>query len=206
MFQAHQQAEDLYIIQSGQARLYDLTQDDREMTLNVMGQGELLGCYALLSTSRYNMYAEALNDVFALQFSGAVIREQMQEYPDLGSAMTAQLVRQNRYLQDRLTQLTFLEVAQRLALHLLTLLDQSQQPSNKGPLAVPTIALQGRISHQDLAYAVGSTRETITKILGEFRTQGLLDLGYRRIVVLDRAGLEQAALYRPTGHKLARVT
>jgi site-specific recombinase XerD len=55
------------------------------------------------------------------------------------------------------------------------------------------LALRDRISHQDLAHAVGSTRETITKLLGDFRARGLLDLGYRRIVLTDRAGLEQAA-------------
>ena len=55
------------------------------------------------------------------------------------------------------------------------------------------MALRGRISHQDLAYVVGSTRETITKLLGDFRARGLLDLGYRRIVVTDLAGLENAA-------------
>lgn len=187
---AQDTADTLFLLQSGHVRLYHLGHDSREITMNVVGRGELLGCRALLPEQTYGLYADTLDSVQALSLSGEVMRQKMCQHPALGAAISAQVARQSRSLQDRLAQLVFLEVSQRLALALLTLLEESQAASASSGTAVP---LSGRISHQDLAYTVGSTRETITKVLGEFRERGLLDLGYRRIAVIDRAGLEHAA-------------
>jgi CRP-like cAMP-binding protein len=49
------------------------------------------------------------------------------------------------------------------------------------------------LSHQDLAYLAFSTRETVTKSLGDLALQGILELGYRRIVVIDLEALRRAA-------------
>ncbi len=184
---AEDPAETLYLLQSGHARLYRLGSSAREVTVNVHGPGELLGLSALLNGGTNGLYAEAMDDLSALMIGGEALRDLMARFPDLSVALSAQVVRQTRGLQDRLSQLVFLEVSQRLALALLELANESSEA------AETQVALRGRISHQDLAHAVGSTRETITKLLGEFRTKGLLDLGYRRIVVMDRSGLERAA-------------
>ncbi len=179
-------AETLYVLQSGHARLYRLGSSAREITVNVHGPSELLGLTALLDGGKYGLYAEAMDDMSALMIGGEALRELMGRHPDLSVALSTQVVRQTRSLQERLAQLVFLEVSQRLALALIELANESGEASDT------QIALRGRISHQDLAHAVGSTRETITKLLGEFRAKGLLDLGYRRIVVMDRGGLERA--------------
>ena len=49
------------------------------------------------------------------------------------------------------------------------------------------------VSHQDLADMVGTYRETVTRILNEFRTQGLIDLGRLRVTILKRETLEETA-------------
>ena len=46
-----------------------------------------------------------------------------------------------------------------------------------------------RLSHQELGDTVGAYRETVTKILDEFQVAGYVELGRRRIRLLDRAGL-----------------
>ena len=49
--------------------------------------------------------------------------------------------------------------------------------------------LEVALSHRDLAHLIGSTRETVTKILGELAQEGLVELGYRKVVVRDPEGL-----------------
>ena len=49
------------------------------------------------------------------------------------------------------------------------------------------------VTHQELADMVATYRETVTVTLHDFRRRGLVDLGRRRITVLDRAGLEAQA-------------
>ncbi len=183
-------AEAAYALTGGHVRLYRLGSGAREVTVSVHGQGEVLGMATLTSGGTYGLYAEAMDDVEALVLGGDNMRQLIRQHPDMAVALTAQVARQTRSLQERLSQLVFLEVSQRLALALLQLAHES---SSAGAPDAGPVALKGRISHQDLAYVVGSTRETITKLLGDFRGRGLLDLGYRRIVVTDLSGLQHAA-------------
>ncbi|WP_245557565.1 Crp/Fnr family transcriptional regulator [Deinococcus peraridilitoris] len=187
LYHTEDSAETVYVLQGGRVRLYRIGSGAREVTVAVHQGGELFGTAGLHGESSYGQYAEALESGEALAIGGTTLRELLRAQPALGVALSAQLTRQTRALQERLSSLVFLEVSQRLAGALLTMaeLNSAGEGGKK--------ALKGRVSHQDLAYLVGSTRETITKLLGEFKERGLLDLGYRRIVVLDEAGLRDVA-------------
>lgn len=51
----------------------------------------------------------------------------------------------------------------------------------------------GGYTHQDLAEAVGTYRETITQTLNDFKAKGLIEIGRKRLDILDLAGLEEVA-------------
>ncbi|AFD25346.1 Crp/Fnr family transcriptional regulator [Deinococcus gobiensis] len=189
LFHPEDRAETLFLILHGSARLYRLGANAREVTLDVHGPGDLLGVSALVPGGHYGMYAEAMDDTEALLLGQDALGRATRSTPALGVALTEQMTRQTRSVQERLSGLVFLEVSQRLALALLGLAEREGGDDWSGG----TLALRERVSHQDLAHVVGSTRETITKLLGDFRTRGLLDLGYRRIILTDRTGLERAA-------------
>lgn len=182
-------ATSLFWLQRGRVRLYRLGNATKEVTVAVQEAGDLFGEIAL-NGGDYGMYAEALEDCEVWAVSAVQLRTLMQEHPALLVAISAQLTGQLSLVQTRFNQLVFLEVAQRLAHTLLKLAEQD------GEWVQQHRRLRGRISHQDLAYLVGSTRETITKLLGEFKEKGLLDLGYRRIILLDEKGLRELATRR----------
>ena len=46
-------------------------------------------------------------------------------------------------------------------------------------------------SHQQIGETIGASRETVTRTLGDFRSQGLIDLGRSHIVIKDRDGLDE---------------
>lgn len=193
LFHLEDRAETLYFLTKGRLRLYRIGSAAREVTVAVMEAGEMLGEVALnLDKAEYGLYAEALEDCELQAVGAQTVRTLLAAHPTLHFALTAQLIRQARALQNRFTQLVFLEVTQRLSLTLLRLADQDSE------LIEGRRRLRGRISHQDLAHLVGSTRETITKLLGEFKDRGLLDLGYRRIVLLDETGLREMSVNPPS--------
>ena len=188
LFHPDDPAETVYLLMTGSVRLYRLGSSAREVTLDVHGPGALLGVAALTPGSVYDMYAEAVDDSEALCLGQELLSRAAQTSPAISVALTEQMTRQLRGVQERLSGLVFLEVSQRLALALLALAEREGEWSASG-----TLALRDRVSHQDLAHIVGSTRETITKLLGDFRNRGLLDLGYRRIILTDQKGLERAS-------------
>ncbi|CAM3258286.1 Crp/Fnr family transcriptional regulator [Deinococcus saxicola] len=188
LFHPEDAAETLFVILRGAVRLYRLGTGAREVTLDVHGPGALLGVSALTPGESYNVYGEAMDDVEALMLGQDALSRLTGAQPAVGVALTEQITRQTRGVQERLSGLVFLEVSQRLALALLNLAEREGGWPQEGP-----IFLRDRVSHQDLAYVVGSTRETITKLLGDFRARGLLDLGYRRIILTDKGGLQKAS-------------
>lgn len=188
LFHPEDPAETLFVLIRGSVRLYRLGAGAREVTLDVHGPGDLLGTGAMLPGTSYGMYAEAMDDTEALLLGRETLARLTHTNPAVGVALTEQVTRQTRGVQERLSALVFMEVSQRLALALLALAEREGPWPDGG-----TLALRERVSHQDLAHVVGSTRETITKLLGDFRARGLLDLGYRRIILTDRAGLMSAA-------------
>lgn len=189
LFHPDDAVEALYLITRGLVRLYRIGSAAKEVTLTVHGAGEMLGMSVLLPDATYGAYGEALDDTEALILGRETLSRLTYGDPAIGVALSEQVARQIRGLQDRMTGMVFLEVSQRLAQVLLDMAEREGPWDGQNPLP-----LRERISHQDLAHAVGSTRETITKLLGDFRTRGLLDLGYRRLVLTDKAGLEAASL------------
>lgn len=186
LFRSGEPAQTLYLLTKGNIRLYRLGHHSREVTIDVHAEGVLLGTEALLTQQQHSTFAEAMDECEALVITQNVLRQLLREAPDLTVVITRQIIRQTNTVQERFKGLVFLEVSQRLALALLELAEREGHWRENTPLP-----LRERVSHQDLAYTVGSTRETITKLLGEFRERGLLDLGYRRIVLLDKYGLHR---------------
>ena len=105
----------------------------------------------------------------------------MSAHPLLAAKIMATLARQALRLEQQLEQLAFQEVPVRIAQALVQLAED-----NSGELP-------SSITHESLAKLISSTRETVTKILGQFADEGLVELGYRRIRILDWPGLRQVA-------------
>lgn len=193
VFHAQDPADNLYLLERGRVRVYRIGENAREISLAVHGPGDLFGEEAAEGDprARFASFAEALEPVRVQVVGARALADLMLAHPTLGVTLSAQLARQLRAVHLRLGEMVFLEVSQRLAAALLKLARETGEPDGQGT------RLSGRISHQDLAHLVSSTRETVTKILGDFKAQGLLELGYRKIVLTDLPGLQHEAETRP---------
>jgi CRP-like cAMP-binding protein len=88
--------------------------------------------------------------------------------------------RRLRQVEDRLEEVAYKKLPQRLAKLLLDL------SSNNDRTAI-------RTSHQSLADMLGTYRETVSTILRGFKADGMVELGYRRIYVTDPDALQALA-------------
>lgn len=184
LFQEGDPSTHLYFLCSGHVRLFRLGVQDREVTLCVATSGQWLSEGSLRSEVQ-RFFAETLDAVVVLKVPTQKVLLLAQTDMEMARFMAQVVTSQIGLLQKQHQQLVFQDVAQRLATALLSLGQVSHM-------------IGGKLSHQDLAYMVGSTRETITKLLGEFRDLGLLELGYRKIVLLDEEGLRRLATERNT--------
>jgi CRP-like cAMP-binding protein len=98
----------------------------------------------------------------------------------------AELGRRRKQLETKLEHLVFKDVQAKLAALLLELGEEYGQENEEGVL----IGL--KITHQEMANLIGSTRETISLTLAQFKKRGLLDMNGRAVILLDHEGLKAA--------------
>jgi CRP-like cAMP-binding protein len=101
--------------------------------------------------------------------------------------MAAALIAQQRTAESRLESLLLRGVEARLCDFLLASLERWGQPHPAGEL------IAAPFTHAEIALLIGSTRETVTLLLGKLKRVSLLEFDRRRLVIRDRAALSARA-------------
>lgn len=174
-------ANKLFILMNGHAQLVCDNKEGRRMSISRLGPGSIFGDGAMLaSDSRSGLYAEAIDNCSVWVLPETHARTMTERYPIIGWGMLQTFGKRLRQVEDRLEEVAYKKLPQRLAKLLLDMSNGKDQS---------TI----RTSHQFLADSLGTYRETVSTILRTFKAEGLVELGYRRINVLDTAALQALA-------------
>jgi len=178
----------LYAIVSGKVKLAEVSPEGKELVLCVLGKGDLFGELCLFESGPHSTLATALEDSEIFTIKCSDLANYMAEEPAMVKTLGKHVGEKIRVLEQKLSELVFKDVSQRLA---GLLLDLAQDYGQTLPTGERMIEM--KITHQDLAGLIGSTRETTTTTLNQFRERGLIDFRRREIVVRDVEGLETAA-------------
>jgi CRP-like cAMP-binding protein len=174
-------ANKLFILMNGHAQLVCDNKEGRRMSISRLGPGSIFGDGAMLaSDSRSGLYAEAIDNCSVWVLPETHARAMTERYPIIGWGMLQTFGKRLRQVEDRLEEVAYKKLPQRLAKLLLDMSNGKDQS---------TI----RTSHQYLADSLGTYRETVSTILRTFKADGMVELGYRRINVLDAAALQALA-------------
>jgi len=116
--------ERLYIVKRGRVRLYRLTPDGKQLTLEILDKGRIVGRMSWLGQELSEVYAEAVEETLVCSFTPEELRRLIDRFPAVGVNII-------RYLSDRLASserereiMAFRSVEQRLAARLLDLLER----------------------------------------------------------------------------------
>ncbi|NOY90736.1 MAG: Crp/Fnr family transcriptional regulator [Deltaproteobacteria bacterium] len=174
--------EALYVIGRGRLRVF-VRDGDREITLSYRGPGELLGEYALLGLGAIPENIAA-DKVEALRLPPQPIQAILSRDNRILRRLTEHMARTRAESEDRVRALLTRTVESRVAVFLLRAAEKHGVPDSRGTL------IGVKYTHLELANYVGSTRETVTLVLGQLRRNGIIDMDHRRVVVLDQQALE----------------
>uniref|UniRef100_A0A7C2PA14 Crp/Fnr family transcriptional regulator n=1 Tax=Schlesneria paludicola TaxID=360056 RepID=A0A7C2PA14_9PLAN len=185
-------AEGVLLLAEGRIRLSSYTPDGKQAVLGFIEPGELFGELALFDPRQREENAEAILKSQVIWIPADDLQIVMERVPALAFGVTRLIGFRRRRVERRLKSLLFRSSRDRILALLCELAEQYGRQESGGVL----IALP--LSHQDLANIIGSTRETVTVLLGELQLEGLLQVGRKRILV--RAPARLAALVDGNGH------
>jgi len=134
---------------------------------------------SLIGQRMYGCFAEAADDCLLCVLSRSDLQALIRRNPEVGLRLLADLGNRLQQREAELEALAFQNLPARLAGLLV------READGFGTVV--------GLSHQDLAERLGTYRETVSQILGRFRSEGLIAIDPRRIRILDPGGLQRYA-------------
>ncbi len=180
-YRPEEPGEVMFILKEGRVQLYRISPEGKKLVITTLGPHTLFGEMALLGTKMHNTFAEAVEDCLICVMSRTDLERLILNKPQVALRILEITGKRLREAEERLENMAFKGIPARLA-SLLLRLSQEQ-----GSLEITGL------THQDLAESVGTYRETATQVLNDLKSQGLIDIGRKRITLLDVDGLTEVA-------------
>lgn len=174
----------LYLVQSGQVRIYVNGLDGSETSVILFGRpGDMFGELAVIDGLPRSATAVALDKTLLYTISRESFRLHMQRLPQLALNFMKELTHRVRYNTRQMDSLASLPVSQRLARKLLEL------AQDYGRIEADNVIIDMTLTQANLASLIGATRESTNKIMRDFRERCLIWFEYGRITILDADAL-----------------
>jgi len=184
-----QSARGVFVLCTGRAKLSTTSSEGKSIILRVAEPGEVLGLTAAVSNSPYEATVETLEPTQANFISQSDFIRFLEEYPEVGMKVAKQLTHNCKCAYDEIRSIGLSNsVPERIAKLLLTWAQH--------PLDLPNrkksqeIAMRVTLTQEEIAQFAGTSRETVSRVLGEFKRKGWLRVKGATWVVLNKQALE----------------
>lgn len=187
LFYQDDPAERVFVLKSGRIKLYQLSDDGQQVLMRVMTPGMMFAAISIVEGATYPVSAEAAEAGQVLYWSHETILSLIEHYPRLAMNAIGVLAGHVREFQNRYRELATERVERRLARTVLRLASQTGRKTDEGVL------LDLPLTRQDLAEMSGTTLYTVSRILSQWDSQGLVLAGRERLVIRFPHGLVSIA-------------
>ena len=187
LFHKGDEGGDLYIIVSGVVKAYSTSPDGTEVVFRLMTAGEVTGDLAAFTGSPRTANNVAFEDCELLMIQRRELLPLLRRTPDIAIRLIAALAGRIAKLSEQFEDKNFRPVDERLAKLLLGFADRWGRPVKDG------VQIDIRASQTELGEFVGATRESVNKIVGAWREEGVLEHQDHRVTIKRRKALEDVA-------------
>ncbi len=176
----------LYVLISGLIKIEQPTERGKVKTLALLGPGECFGEMAIITNLPRSASAIALEDSQLLMLKREAFVTHLQNHPEISLRIIEVLCQRLTEANEQIKSLTFDSVAARLANNLVSIAEKFGETDGD------SWRIRIRLTHQELADLVGSTREIVTRTLKLFIDEGSVEVdGERNIWIRDSQKLAQ---------------
>lgn len=166
-------ADTLFIILSGRVKVYAANEAGKEVILTTLGAGEYVGELALDGGVR-SASVMTLEPTTCAVVAGANLRDFIVAHPDFAQHLILNLIRRVRRLTDSVKSLALEDVYSRI----VGLLQAMSEPDGAHRV------IRQKLTQQDIAEHVGSSREMVSRVFKELTTGGYVQVDAGRITIL----------------------
>jgi CRP-like cAMP-binding protein len=171
--------ESVYLLESGLARVYRVSEAGGETSFGYVAPGELFGELPAFGDYPRESFAQAVQASVAWTIAREPFQRLLVSCPSLVLAIARQMAQRMKRVEARVEDLVFRSVRVRVARMLAELAESFGRPDGD------RVVIDMLITQADLATLVGATRQTVNQALGELGREGLVERRCQRIVLRD---------------------
>ncbi len=176
LFQEGQPSADLYIVVTGQVKVFVGESQGKEVTLSLEGPGRYFGELGLVDDAPRSASVMTTEPSQFVVVSKADFQRCLAAHPELGIKLMRSFVQRVRTLTERVKSIALLDVYGRVAQTLRGLaIEQSGQ-----------FVIEPRLTHQDIASMVGASREMVSRIMRDLVVGGYIEMSRKHIRIKER--------------------
>jgi CRP/FNR family cyclic AMP-dependent transcriptional regulator len=166
-----ERAERVYILKRGRVKLSVLSESGKEIAIDIIQPGEILGEFALVDEAPRSNMAQALDDVLLWVFDKRDFARLLSTQPKLAMSYIRLVGARRRRMEKKLSDITSKDVAARVCelLHEIAVGDADGE--------APALDYLVPLTHQDVASLIGASRQTTTSVLNDLERRGVIELG-----------------------------
>jgi CRP/FNR family cyclic AMP-dependent transcriptional regulator len=172
LFHAGDPADAVFVVSNGKVKVVVTSTDGKEFILTVLGAGQVFGEMAFLESAPRSAAVVTATQVELLAVNRQDFQHLLNTAPSISRKLLAMLSRRLRRANSKMESLAYMDVAGRLARYLLDLARDHGQRVGNGWVVVR------RPTHSDIAHSIGTSRETVSRLINEFEEGfGLVNKG-----------------------------
>lgn len=175
----------IFLVKKGKAKIFKTGIYGKDQIFYIYKRGDLFGYHALLANERYEDSCEALEDCEVLFFDKKDVEHLLEKVRDLKLLFIQNMSHEFGVLVNIITILAQKTLRERLALYLLILHERYfNEQTERSEINLP---------REDLANIIGTARESLGRLLKEFKEDQLISINKRTIEIIDFKKLKKLA-------------
>lgn len=184
-----QPARGIFVLCTGRAKLTTTSAEGKSIILRIAEPGEVLGLTAVVSDSPYEATIETLEPSQANFISQADFVHFVQEYPDVGLKVAKQLTHNCKCAYGEIRSIGLSNsVPEKIAKLVLKWAEHPLEFPKRKPQET---AIRVTLTQEEIAQFVGTSRETVSRVLSDFRRKGWLRVKGATWTILNKPALER---------------
>ena len=179
----------IFILCTGRAKLFTSSSEGKTVILRIAEPGEVLGLTAVIADTPYEATVETIEPSQANFISRKDFLHFMEEHPDVGMKVAQQLTHNCKCAYDEIRSLGLsASVPEKIA---KLLLSWAEHPLGTPRKQSPGIPIRVTLTQEEIAQLTGTARETVSRVLGDFKKNGWLRIKGATWFLLKKEELEK---------------
>ena len=178
-----------FIIAKGQVKVFITGIEGREAILALLNEGEFFGEMSLLDGDPRSASVKAVEDSELVMIRREDFLQELKILPELSMALLVEMSKRLRKANKQISSLALMTVYGRVAATILQLMEE-QGVRAKMKDGSFVVMIHNKPSQQQLADMSGTTRETVSRVLGHLQKKGCISLHGKDLVILEEEDLK----------------